>query len=204
MATTTEGELTATVTATAIVEDEPVTHPFTDIAATGHEAEIAALFNAGITTGTSATTFSPGAPITRAQFAVMIARALQVTPTTATTFTDTQGKWYEADVQALQEIGIITGTSATTFEPGKHITRQHAAVMIHRMLHYKGYVNIETTLSYTDATKISAYAEEAFAQLQHQQIMTGNNGEISPQASLTRSQMAKVLKRALDVSGYEF
>jgi hypothetical protein len=55
-----------------------LSHPFTDI---GHlpaefQDSIAALRASGITTGTTATTFSPNGNVTRAQMAVFLARAL--------------------------------------------------------------------------------------------------------------------------------
>lgn len=77
-------------------------------------------------------------------------------------------------------MGIINGTSATTFELGKNITRQQAA------------------------KKIADYAKVPFAELQAQNVMTGYNGYIEPGDTLTRSQMAKILKRALDLVAYDF
>jgi S-layer homology domain len=55
-----------------------LSHPFTDI---GHLSQnfrdsIAALYQSGITTGTTPTTYSPGNPVTRAQMAAFLTRAL--------------------------------------------------------------------------------------------------------------------------------
>jgi len=52
------------------------TTPFTDVADSQFSGDIAAVYAAGITLGTSSTTFSPGAPITRAQMASFLVRAL--------------------------------------------------------------------------------------------------------------------------------
>ncbi|MEM8746212.1 MAG: S-layer homology domain-containing protein, partial [Actinomycetota bacterium] len=50
-------------------------HPFTDVSATSFaNADIACIFNLGITTGTSATTYSPGQSVTRAQMAAFLER----------------------------------------------------------------------------------------------------------------------------------
>jgi S-layer homology domain len=55
-----------------------LSHPFTDIGGLSQNFQdsIAALYQSGITTGTSPTTYSPGNPVTRAQMAAFLARAL--------------------------------------------------------------------------------------------------------------------------------
>ena len=171
---------------------------FTDIEDSYSKDAIIALYEAGITTGTSTTTFSPTAPMTRAQFAVMIARAFDLKAAGETVFTDVKGKWYEDAVQALYEAGIVTGKTATTFEPGATITRQQAAAMIVRMMEKQNYSFAQQApLTYTDAAAISPYAQQAAAKLLAESIMTGNSGAFMPQQPLTRQQMAKILYAAL-------
>lgn len=180
--------------------EEPVapTPTFTDIEQSYSKEAIEALYAAGITTGTSETTFSPTAPMTRAQFAVMIARAFGYSGNGDVQFADVEGKWYADAVQGLYEQGIVTGTTATTFEPGATITRQQAAVMIVRLMEKQNYTFAKTSpLTYSDAPKISVYAQEAAAKLFAENIMTGDNGKFMPQEKLTRQQMAKVLYEAL-------
>jgi S-layer homology domain len=55
-----------------------LSHPFVDIGGLSAEFQnsIAALYQSGITTGTSSITFSPNNPVTRGQFATFFARAL--------------------------------------------------------------------------------------------------------------------------------
>ena len=180
-----------------------ITNPFKDIDKIFSKDDILALYSAGITAGTSKTTFSPNANITRAQFAVMVARALDITSSKEPKFKDVKGKWFAKEVQALSEIGITSGVSETKFNPNAPITRQQAAVMIYRMLQYKGYTNITTAaaLNYKDNAKIADYAKEALAELQAQGIMTGSNGKVNPKANLTRAQMARVLKKSADLVG---
>ncbi|TQR39515.1 hypothetical protein C7Y47_00235 [Lysinibacillus sphaericus] len=176
-------------------------NPFTDIENIFSKDEILALFAAGITTGTTPTTFSPNKNITRAQFAVMMARALNIQSAKETTFTDVKGNWYEKEVQALAEAGIVTGINSKTFNPTANITRQQAAAMILRMLEYKGYKATvdKNTLSYKDASKVFDYAKHAVSELQVKDIMTGSNGYFNPENNLTRAEMAKILKRSLQL-----
>ncbi|UED81695.1 NEAT domain-containing protein [Lysinibacillus sp. CD3-6] len=196
-----EEEATIIEEDTNIVNSTIVENPFTDIDNVFSKDEILALYAAGITTGTSATTFSPNRNITRAQFAVMIARALNISSNKETAFTDVKGKWYEKEVQALAEIGIVKGVNATTFNPNANITRQQAAAIILRMLEYKGYkVTVDkNALTYKDANKVFDYAKQAVSELQALDIMTGSNGYLNPQSNLTRAQMAKILKRSLEL-----
>lgn len=179
--------------------ETPAPLPFTDVQGE-YVSYVQALYTARITTGTTATTFEPHAKMTRAQFAVMVARALDVSTTNAPTFTDVQGKWYATSIQALADIGIVTGKTATTFEPGATLTRQQAAVMLHRLLAYKGYQSTVTTPTFTDTAAISDYAKPAFATLQQLRILTGDNGYAYPHAQLTRGQMAKLLQLTLQIA----
>ncbi|OCS90518.1 S-layer homology domain-containing protein [Caryophanon latum] len=182
-----------------VVEEQPAaTMPFTDVSGE-YVPYVQALYTAGITTGTTATTFAPQANMTRAQFAVMIARALELSTKSEAMFTDIQGKWYAQDVQALAEVGIVTGKTATTFEPGATLTRQQAAVMLYRVLTYSGYKSTATTPTFNDTAKISDYAKPAFATLQQIGILTGDGNEAKPAQQLTRGQMAKLLYLTLQV-----
>lgn len=133
----------------------------------------------------------------------MIARALGVTSNNPTPFTDVQNKWFIKEVQALAELGIVTGATATTFQPGNNVTRQQAATILYRMLKHKGYKSTTTaaSLTFNDAAQISDYAKEAIAELQAKGIMTGSNGYVNPKANLTRAQMAKLLKNTADLVG---
>ncbi|MEE1130380.1 MAG: S-layer homology domain-containing protein, partial [Caryophanon sp.] len=179
--------------------EAPVTLPFTDIEPTNYSAPyIAKLYELGITTGTTDTTFSPKANLTRSQFAVMIARALKLEPKGAPTFKDVQGKWYADSVQALVENGIVQGVDENTFAPGNTITRQQTAVMLFRVLQFAGYDALADVPTFNDAANISPYAQQAFATLQKLNILTGNEGFANPHEQLTRQQMAKLLVLTLE------
>lgn len=179
---------------------------FTDL--TGGFAEftedVKALYEAGITTGKSQTAYAPAQNMKRYEFAVMIARALNLQSTNKTSFTDVQGQWYESAVQALYEAKIISGKTATSFDPNTEITRQQAAKILVGMLEHLGYKTNATIedLTFTDKNEISDYAKLPIAELQKQRIMQGSQGIVSPSATLKRGQMAKLLKRSLDKVNY--
>ncbi len=92
----------------------------------------------GIITGYADGNFRPGAQISRAEMAVMIARALQL-PTASSTSTDFADdedipNWAKGRVEALRERGIITGRNGNRFAANETATRAEAAVMLLRML----------------------------------------------------------------------
>lgn len=103
----------------------------------GYYNDIQAVYRAGIVDGVSGS-FNPGNSLTRAQMAKMLVNAFDLgEPKGKNPFTDTKGQWYEDYVTALFESGITTGTTATTFEPNKTVSRQHYAVFLYRALEYK-------------------------------------------------------------------
>ena len=167
--------------------------------------EIEDLYNYSIVKGTTATTYSPYNDITRGQFSVMIARALELKPLSETSkFSDINGKWYAEQVQALYETGIITGFADGTFGGEKKLTRQQAAAMIVRML---DYMDVDTTpkenIAFADIDRISDYAKDAVQYLaSHDVLNSGENTNFNPANNLTRAQMAKILMRSLRLSDW--
>lgn len=80
----------------------------------------------GLMTGTGRNTFSPDRPMTRAMVVATLYRLAgspEVTENAA--FTDVaSGSYYEAAVAWAAKNEIASGTSATTFEPNKAVTRE--------------------------------------------------------------------------------
>lgn len=88
----------------------------------------------GITNGTSAETFSPEAPCTRAQIATFLWRAAgSPVVNYAMDLSDVAGDAYYAEAVrwALSE-GITTGTSADQFSPDATCTREQAVTFLYR------------------------------------------------------------------------
>ena len=110
--------------------------PFTDVAASAYYCK-AVLWAAenGVTTGTSATTFSPEAPVTRAAFVTFLWRAADKSAAAGTTvFTDVTdpAAYYSTAVGWAVAGGVTTGTSATTFSPAATCTRAQVVTFLYR------------------------------------------------------------------------
>ncbi len=109
--------------------------PFMDVESGAFYADaVAWLENEGITTGTSATHYSPDAPLTRAQAVTLLWRsggrpgAGDHVP-----FADVSPDSYAYEaIHWARVSGITRGVSATEFEPERPVTRGEIAAFIHR------------------------------------------------------------------------
>ena len=112
---------------------------FSDDDGTTHEAAINALAEAGLVNGTGDGTYSPAAPVTRAQMASFLVRAYErvrgaATPRGEDHFTDDDGNTHEESIDKARTAWIATGTSDTTYEPAGEVSRQQMASFIMRLL----------------------------------------------------------------------
>ena len=109
-------------------------NPFTDVHANDYfyDAVLWAVEN-GITNGTSKTTFSPNATVTRAQVVTFLYRLAGAASDGVHPFTDvaTDAYYAKAVAWAYSE-GITTGTSATTFSPDASCTRGQIITFLYR------------------------------------------------------------------------
>lgn len=89
----------------------------------------------GVTSGTSATTFSPNKPCTRAEIVTFLWRANGEPEPTSTVnpFQDVKagGYCYKAVLWA-KEKGVTSGTSPTAFSPGQQCTRGQIMTFLYR------------------------------------------------------------------------
>lgn len=149
----------------------------------------------GITTGTSATTFSPNASCTRAQIVTFLWRASgSPEPKTASNpFTDVAANaYYCKAVLWAVENGITTGTSATTFSPGAPCTRAQGVTFLWRA---NGSKAASAAASFTDVAS-DAYYAPAVAWAAEQNVTSGvGNGLFSSDTTCTRAQIVSMLYR---------
>ncbi|MBR1390213.1 MAG: leucine-rich repeat protein [Lachnospiraceae bacterium] len=91
-----------------------------------------------ITSGTSATTFSPGNPCTRGQIVTFLWKAFgsREPSSSSSPFTDVKSSdYFYKPVLWAVENGITSGTSPTTFSPGKACTRAQAMTFLYKAMH---------------------------------------------------------------------
>ena len=111
-------------------------NPFTDVSTSDYyyDAVLWAVAN-GVTNGTSATTFSPDAPVTRAQAVTFQWRAAGSPVVSGSSFGDVAADdYYVNAVTWAVANGITNGTSGTTFSPDVVVSRAQAVTFLHREL----------------------------------------------------------------------
>ena len=109
-------------------------NPFTDVAASAYyyDAVLWAV-EQGITNGTTATTFSPNATVTRGQTVAFLWRFAGSPAASGTSFADVAGSAYYATAVAwAASKGITSGTTATTFNPNDPCTRAQIVTFLYR------------------------------------------------------------------------
>ena len=173
--------------------------PFTDVAADRWSyTYIKQMYDAGVVSGMTPTTFEPAGDVTRAQFVTMLAGLAKadVSKYPATSFRDVpEGAWYAPYVNWALANGIVSGTSATTFSPDAKITRQDMAVMLYQYTQrYDVALQQQTVTPFTDEGSIAAYALPAVQALHRAGVISGMpDGSFQPFGTATREQACVVL-----------
>lgn len=171
------------------------TIPFTDIAK-GSETEgyVRDLYYRDLTNGTTATTYSPNANLTRAQAASFIARALKLEAKGQTTFTDlgNVNPATQKEITALAEAGIVKGVNGK-FNPNTKVTRAQLALMFARAYNLQHDTKAGLKADFSDIAKYNTETQEAIALMKDLKIVSGSNGKFMPSNNATRAHMAKML-----------
>ena len=107
---------------------------FTDVSANAYyyDAVLWAAEN-GITSGSSATTFSPDAVLTRGQTVTFLYRAAGSPAVSGSSFRDVApGAWYANAVAWAVSKGVTTGTGGNHFSPDAPCTRAQTVTFLYR------------------------------------------------------------------------
>lgn len=142
-------------------------------------------------------------PITREEFAVIVVKLYEklggVVPSLGINpFTDTTNP----EIRKAHALGIVNGTSATTFTPYNNITRQEISVMIYQAL--KAFnKDLDKSLGddfpFEDASSIAPWALESVRFVYKSGIMAGlSPSKIAPLENTNREQAIILLKRTLN------
>ena len=144
--------------------------------------EIAWAYENGYVNGVTATTFAPGASISRQQIWMILARIAGHDP---------------ADMAAARQWSIDNGISDGT-NPGSAVTRQQLAALLSRFAQMMGYANEARVdlSSFPDAGSVASYAVEPMQWSVANSIVGGTtDGTLNPTGTATRAQFAVMLYR---------
>lgn len=183
--------------------DQPGSDPsvrFTDIVGHWAENDINNMAKRGIVSGVTETTFEPEREITRAEFAALVARALQLTAANGNDFQDVDsGSWYADEVAAASAAGLISGYDGY-FRPDETITREEMAVIIVKACQFGGGETATGQIDrFIDQDQISQWALTFADQAVSTGLISGMTADtFAPQDNATRAQVTSLLKRLLD------
>lgn len=163
----------------------------------GHWAEsaIRKAVELGWARGYADKTFRPNANITRAEFAVLLGRALDLDQQEASADLKDMNRipvWARPYVAGAVKAGIIQGYRDHTFRPSQEITRLEMAVMIARA---KG-VPLDSTASvpFADAELIPAWAKPYLAAAYDAKLIQGRGGGMfAPHQPATRAESVHLI-----------
>jgi alpha-tubulin suppressor-like RCC1 family protein len=179
-------------------------HSFADVIGHWARKEIVLMANKLIVEGRTQDRFVPDDPISRAEFAALLVRALGLDdePNGPTPFRDVApGAWYAGAVRAAYQHRLINGFEDGTFRPADPITREQMAVMIDRAMAYAEYApdaNGAATGTFADEADIAPWADAAIDRLTRASIINGlTETQFGPREYATRAQSAVLLKRML-------
>lgn len=156
----------------------------------------------GLMVGVADDRFGPNIPLTRAMMVQILYTVEGSEPNDGKIkFRDVDpGDWYAKAVCWAYEQGIVSGTSDTTFDPNKPITREQMVAILYR---YADHIGMQpeakgSVTAFPDCGSVSAWAEDAMRWAVSAKIIAGSGGKIQPQGTATRAQVATVLKGFAD------
>ena len=196
-------ETTAGQTQTAGTTAAKPENPFADVkSGSWYEAAVLYARANGFFDGTSATTFEPDGPMTRAMFVTVLGRMAGVEAADyagATDFIDVaEGTWYAPFVKWAARYGITTGTGNGKFLPDGRITREEMAVFFVRYFEtFDAMPKADTTVTTkpADLDEVSSWAQDAVGKLWALGLLNGDGVNFAPKDKATRAQTAALCQR---------
>lgn len=210
---TKDGKTTATLihnsnSLYAVVENNK---SFDDLTNHWAQADIELLANKLVVDGVSDSRFEADRPITRAEFAALLVRALGLNMEAArTNFKDVAAAdWFAEVVVPAAAAGLLSGYEDGTFRPNQKITREEQAAMVVRAMKYVGMDTSvtstkrdETLASFQDANKIIWAQSEMAAAIQSGLMNGMTDNTLASGSYANRAQAVVILKRLLNKANF--
>lgn len=170
--------------------------PFVDVDGSIHEADVAALWAGGVTSGCGGQwLFCPEEAVTRGEMAAFLSRGLGLEVGAESAFTDVAHSPFASEIEAIYAAGLTDGCGPDTYCPGDEVTRGQMASFLARALDLPvvsdhPFVDVAGSLYEADIARIAAVS-----------ITRGcEEDRFCPHDPVTRQEMASFLARALELS----
>lgn len=159
---------------------------FGDVMATNvHVQGILAVATSGVADDCGLARFCPTESVTRADFVVMLAKSMGVSPANSSRFTDMTGT-SAGYAEALASRGVVAGVTDTTFAPDRLLNREQLGSLFAKALDLPPQASPFTDVSGTHAGNVGAIAARG--------IVKGCGPDrFCPRDQVTRAQVATML-----------
>ncbi|WP_346291202.1 S-layer homology domain-containing protein [Sphaerothrix gracilis] len=164
---------------------------------------IRALANQDLINGFADGSFQPNRPMTRAQYAALLAKSFELTPRRpATQFRDVApNSWAAIAIQQAYRGGFLSGFPDQTFGPSQNILRLQLWLSLISGLNLldQGAVNLSRLDFYQDEAAIPAYARPAVAKATELQLVVNypNLRALNPNSVATRAEVCATVYQTL-------
>ena len=179
---------------------------FPDLQGHWAAAFVQAMVDKGLMSGLSDGSFQPESPITRAQYAAVIAKTFnQPTSNQVRNFTDIQPNfWAASAIVKAAGMGFISGFPDGSFRPGQNLTRIQVIVSIVNGLKLSGG-NPNILNVYSDRAQIPSYATNAVATATQKLLVVNypETSQLEPLRDITRAEVATLIYQALVALGQQ-
>lgn len=178
--------------------------PFNDVSSSQwYYLNVAQVYEHGIFEGTSSTTFSPAANMTRADFVTVLGRLSEADlDQFEYDFSDVcLTAYYGPSVSWAACKEIVNGFDDGTFGPNLYITREQACAI---MVRFAGVMGIDlpatqSAVTFSDSSSISSWAKDAVKTAQCAGLINGKGDNLfDPQGNATRAEVAAIMVRLLN------
>ena len=165
----------------------------------GHwaQATIQKWMDAGMVSGYQDGSYKPDNNVTRAEFVKLVNGIIDFNKKGTVSYKDVPStEWFYDYVSIAQEIGYISGYSATEFGPNDYITREQAASILSRIQYLNS--NAAGVDKFNDKNNISTWAKEAVGAASGAGFISGyNDGSLKPLNNLTRAEAITMIDNVL-------
>ena len=189
------------IASASIMLEGATSKPFADMSGHWAEAYAGYLYGRGVIAGRETPDgllFDPNTPVTRAEFAVLLSRWLDLDDSNAAKqpFSDADQipEWALKSINAVSALGLIQGEQAgdtLLFKPMTPLTRAQAATILGRTLEGG---RLFADLVFKDSDAIPDWAAPYVSLMCYMGVLNGfEDGTFRPDDILTRAQAAKLL-----------
>ena len=172
--------------ASSVTTAPPSTTDYGDVSSTNVHAEaIRTVATRGIADPCSAARFCPEAAVTRAEFATMLARTLELPASNSRAFTDVSGT-HAPQIEALADAGLTAGCAPHSFCPNQRLSREQLAAFFARALELRPQPSPFSDMTSTHDGSVGALHREG--------IVAGcSSTTFCPTRPVTRAQTASMI-----------